>query len=276
MENKVPDHQSIKIVQWNVLAKWASDTNAFPEVNPALLIFEYRFPLILKKIEEFGADIYTFEEVDFVKDLDIFFEDKGYNTLSYAKVSGQDSLYIAYNPEKLGIQEEKNFNFFEPENPEKKMNQVYKYIKFETLNCVNRKEFVLISTHLKAKAANYEIRAVQTSQILGKLKIENPKNLPTIILGDLNSDPEEDSISNIVKEGFKSALVDAEFSTTTYKIRSKKLFNRMIDYIFFKGEIEISKGIEVYKECLFQEGVGLPSDWMPSDHLPISATLKFV
>ena len=103
MENKVPDHQSIKIVQWNVLAKWASDTNAFPEVNPALLIFEYRFPLILKKIEEFGADIYTFEEVDFVKDLDIFFEDKGYNTLSYAKVSGQDSLYIAYNPEKIGI-----------------------------------------------------------------------------------------------------------------------------------------------------------------------------
>ena len=266
------ENETLKIVQWNVLAKWASDTDAFPEVKPSCLLFENRCPLIFKKIEELNADIYAFEEVDFVEDLATLFKSIGYTTLSNPKISGQDSLFIAYRTEKLKILKEENGNFFEPENPEKKMNQVYKLINFETLGEFP-KQFWLLSTHLKAKAANFEIRAVQTSQIVKRLETE--KNVPVIILGDLNADPEEEAIANILEAGFKSALVDAEFSTTTYKVRSKKLFNRMIDYIFLRGEIEVVKGVEVYKESMFEEGVGLPSDWMPSDHLPISATLKF-
>ena len=128
------------------------------------------------------------------------------------------------------------------------------------------KELIIYNTHFDhiGKVA----RENSASLILNHISKNNYQDKPTVVMGDLNANPDESPIkllSEQLEDSFKKLPIKDPIGTFSgFDLRSK-LSNR-IDYIFTK-EIKIIDYKHIDKK--------LPSGLWPSDHLPIFISIVF-
>jgi endonuclease/exonuclease/phosphatase family metal-dependent hydrolase len=167
-------------------------------------------------------------------------------------------------------------------------------------------EILIATTHLKAGKGveNEVVRNQQTNQLLRIVQEKQhqlQRQLPVVLLGDLNSDPREDDscVRNIAASnsdsdsggfGFRSAYDNDDNSGgvafTTLKVRGDKATKRTIDYIFYSSNDNNSNDDEtkapssVSLHCTHRlslpkehemEPTLLPGLKYPSDHFAIAA-----
>ncbi|SEG18189.1 endonuclease/exonuclease/phosphatase family protein [Sphingobacterium lactis] len=123
---------------------------------------------------------------------------------------------------------------------------------------VGNQQIMVINVHLEA--FDRDTRQIHSERVL-KLFQDYSQKFPTIIVGDFNSDPNEDesTIRSFFDQGIASAAVQGDINLFTYPADKPDV---RIDYIFYSPHFELLES-KVVKE------VG-----DISDHLPVYAKLK--
>lgn len=107
--------------------------------------------------------------------------------------------------------------------------------------------------------------------ILRKIKEINSENLPVVLMGDFNSEPESNPISILKSAMNDSKDVSVEESFGPYgtfnAFRYDTISSKRIDYIF----ISKSDNIQVEKQAVFNNSKDLR---YPSDHFPVYVELS--
>ena len=127
-------------------------------------------------------------------------------------------------------------------------------------------ELIIYNTHFDhiGKVA----REKSASIILNHISKNNYQDKPTVVMGDLNANPDESPIkllSEQLEDSYKKLPIKDPIGTFSGFDPRSKLSNR-IDYIFTK-EIKIIDYKHIDKK--------LPSGLWPSDHLPIFISIVF-
>lgn len=271
----------ISILQWNTLNSMLADAKGFPNVAPHILDFDNRKKLLEKEMEAFiadGVDFACFQEIN-RNDLDFFTQAmKGYDYQFKHKIKGFDGVLVFYKRDRFYLLETQQGIFVDPK--EKSMyGQVYQINLF---NIPKTDYYVmLVTTHLKAKAEFSAIRVDEMNQLFDRIR-ETKNNfrdrfgdkakLATVFCGDLNDEPQSDCVKLILEHKMKSVYEDADF--TTFKLR-EKLYKRVIDYIFYDGDVKYTGArLELPKDSAIGE-IGLPAEDYPSDHISLYAKFAF-
>ena len=129
---------------------------------------------------------------------------------------------------------------------------------------VSGKEFIFINTHLDH--VSDLARKMGLDVILDRMKDVNPKNLPMVMLGDLNAQYKNKCFDRI-KQEWKDARVEAKDSDDKYTFNGfGKTWNGTIDYIWYTG----------FKRCHNYKVIVRKYNHVPfiSDHYPIRADLE--
>jgi endonuclease/exonuclease/phosphatase family metal-dependent hydrolase len=146
-------------------------------------------------------------------------------------------------------------------------NRICTYARFKNMN--TKQQFWVFNTHFDhvGKVARTE----SPKLILKKIESLNSKNLPVILMGDFNLEPETKNI-----QLFYSYFNDSKSISETAPFGPEGTFNgfnfnepvtRRIDYIFVsKDDIKVKKYgvLSDSKDCKY-----------PSDHLPVMVFLSF-
>jgi len=158
---------------------------------------------------------------------------------------------------------------------------------------------VVAVTHLKAQKSetNEKIRCAQVEEIVTRVKEEltvvreafKTAAVPVLILGDFNADapPQTEGTHSAVRTllnsnvspndvpcSLKSAYEVDENFYTTWKTRGTSTTRRIIDYIFFGGNLSCRAHLAVPEPEELGEAK-LPSFRHPSDHMSIAAKFDF-
>ncbi len=137
------------------------------------------------------------------------------------------------------------------------------------------KQICIATTHLKAKHGYEQLRRDQGAWLLEHLEKATGKEMPLIVCGDFNADPNEPVISLFGSSSLGLKSVYKQFTDdgqeppyTTWKIRDKDVC-RTIDYMWYRGVSPKS-----VLELPTPEQVGenrLPGMHYPSDHISLAA-----
>jgi endonuclease/exonuclease/phosphatase family metal-dependent hydrolase len=187
------------------------------------------------------------------------------------KTKGEYSA-IFYNTSKFELLEESTFWLSEtPNSPSKGWDasfpRVCTYVKLKEKQ--SEKEFWVFNTHFDHEGD--EAREKSTDLILKKIA-DITKDLPVVLMGDLNLEPETEPIKKIAgqmndsKEVAQIVSFGPEGTFNGY--RFDEPVERRIDYIF------TSKGnVEVLKYGVLSDSKDLK---YPADHLPVIVKIKFL
>ena len=178
---------------------------------------------------------------------------------------------IFYNTSNLNLIENKTFWLSEtPETPSKgwdaALNRICTYALFESK--VSSEKFFVFNTHFDHLGE----KARTNSAILIGQKITeiNHNNLPVILMGDFNCEPNSKPIEELkksLKDGLLISPTELHGPTGTFSgFDINAPLDRRIDYIFVNG-LEVKKYAHV--DSKIDNG-----NW-PSDHLPIFIKLQF-
>ena len=196
---------------------------------------------------------------------------KDYNYIGEGRNGGNSGEYSAiyFKNEKISLKEEETFWLSEtPRVPsigwDAAINRIVTLGVFYIKN--SKKELIVYNTHFDhiGKVA----REKSASVILNHISKNNYQDKPTVVMGDLNANPDESPIkllSEQLEDSFKKLPVKDPIGTFSGFDPRSKLSNR-IDYIFTK-EIKIIDYKHIDKR--------LPSGLWPSDHLPIFISIDF-
>lgn len=128
----------------------------------------------------------------------------------------------------------------------------------------SKKEFFFVTTHLDHKGQMAREKGM--ALILDTLKVLNPKNLPCIIVGDLNATLDNPALERITKE-MKGARETAVSSDQKYAFNGfGKSWTGNIDHIFYKGFRKCGNFKVICRKYLHINYI--------SDHYPIMADLE--
>ena len=126
------------------------------------------------------------------------------------------------------------------------------------------KEFFFVTTHLDHRGQ--EAREKGMDLILDTLKVLNPKNLPCILVGDLNALLDNPAIARVSKE-MKNAQETAASTDPRYTFNGYgKSWTGIIDYIWYKGPRKCTQFQVVTRKYLHIPYI--------SDHYPIWADFE--
>ena len=160
-----------------------------------------------------------------------------------------------------------------------------------------KKSIIVAVTHLKAKMSitNECIRHRQVEELLQCVELvadqvkrnDGVDQVPTVIAGDFNSEPpchvnaKDSCIGTMIKQkGCETGFVCAYGADppgdlyTTWKTRGPKTEKRIIDYIFYRGNLDCKATLDVPSGEELEEAK-LPGRRYPSDHLMIAAKFRF-
>lgn len=196
----------------------------------------------------------------------------GYEYVGEGRDGGQKGEFSAifFDTEKFEKLEEGTFWLSEtPTTPSKGWDASYPrvctYAKFR--NVQNEKEFWVFNTHFDHMGT--EARTNSSRMILKKMEEINQQDLPIILMGDLNLEPETEEVKFLSENMEDSKTVanlifGPEGTFNAYEFHEP--VTRRIDYIF------LSKGdFEVKKYAVLSDSKDLK---YPSDHLPVLVELK--
>lgn len=253
------DPPDLKIMTWNMLADQLAHN--FPAVDPDCLKWDNRKNLIIDEINRIGCDILLMQELDHYSDfLQPFMREKGFESIFQQKGGWhRDGSAIFYKTEKFTVLDTYSINFPGA--------QFAIGLKLQ----MDDRVFYVFTTHLKAKKEFDDQRVAQIKVLFDF--IQTLDRLPLIIGGDFNSIPGSNAYTCLINNpfGLRSVYQDhAQFTTIKYR---KTLEVKIEDYIWYNGFQIIS-----YLGLPSQDEIGpngLPSQYYPSDHLSLAASMRF-
>lgn len=236
--------------------------------------WENRKDWMIGQIEFYGPDIFGVQETmpNQMKDMDSLME--SYDFIGVGRDDGKNKgeySAIFYNNKKFKILE--SSTFWLSQTPEKVSmgwdaanNRVCTYALFE--NVKTKEKFWVFNTHFDHVGTTARLNS--TKLILKRIAEITDNNLPIILMGDFNLEPESENIQLI-----KTILEDAKEMSLTIPFGPMGTFNnfefdkpvtRRIDYIF------VSKNnIQVDKYAVLSDNKDLK---YPSDHLPVYVEIQ--
>lgn len=212
---------------------------------------------LLEQLEHFKANLSGFEYVGVGRDdgkeagefTAIFYDTDKF------KVLEEDTFWLSETPEKVSV------------GWDAALPRVCTYAKLSDKN--SGENFWVFNTHFDH--IGEKARQESAKLILEKIEELNSENLPVILMGDFNLEPETESIKMLA-----SAMNDSREVSTKVSFGPEGTFNgfefhepasRRIDYIFTsKGDIEVLKYGVLTDSKDFK---------FPSDHFPVFVEMKF-
>ncbi|NAS12421.1 endonuclease/exonuclease/phosphatase family protein [Poritiphilus flavus] len=179
---------------------------------------------------------------------------------------------IFYNTEKLELLKGETFWLSEtPESPSKgwdaALNRVCTYGLFRTKK--DQKKFYVFNTHFDH--IGEEARSQSVYLILKKIDEINKEDLPVVVMGDLNLEPDHPAIQHLASKMKDTHQLAKEFSFgpegTFSGFEVDGTVSRRIDYIFISQQ-----GFELMRYAILSH---TQNGRYPSDHLPVYAELSF-
>jgi len=252
--------QTLKVITYNIRLDVDSDgANAW----------SFRKDYFTSQIQFYNPDIFGVQEAKPNQVVDISKALLEYNNVGIGRdgIGQGESSNIFYKKEKFIVKESNTFWLSETPNTISKgwdaaYNRVCTYALFKDLK--TKKLFWVFNTHLDHIGEQARTKGIEL--ILSKIKELNTKNYPVILMGDLNSEPQEDRIILLKKEMDDTRAVSIEKpfgpSGTFNNFKHNEPVTRLIDYIF------ISKNsiFKVKKYAVLSDSKDLK---YPSDHLPV-------
>eukprot|EP00210_Caulerpa_lentillifera_P002961 g2827.t1 len=284
-----------KVLQWNVLADGLAQNGNFTNVPSEVLEWNRRWPLILSEIQEADADVICLQEVNKYDD---FFrpalEKAGYQSYYLPKLNSpatkygapRDGCAVFYKSSRFQLKQEPLGKAYISRDGSL-MNQGF--IILSLVDSTQNREFILATTHLKAKNGieEEETRIHQVNQLLNELNelrsesYTNGSTIPVIVCGDFNAEPNAESVHIMRKNypfnfvnlwDFKTNTPDEKSVITTFKWRDCGLAKRVIDYVWFTtcDELELIERWSMLSDEQIGEN-GLPAQKYGSDHVALCA-----
>ncbi|BFZ15233.1 hypothetical protein BsWGS_18272 [Bradybaena similaris] len=288
----------LRVMQWNLLAQGlCQSSDGFVLCPPGALDYQYRQYRIIEELLSYSADIYCLEEVDNYAFIEshlgklgfkgCFFPKPDSPCLYQANNFGPDGCAVFWCEAKLRLLKQENVILCD--DRKKETNQVALMCMFKGLTGhMKDKEFLCVATHLKSKLGYDELR-YQQGKFLEDFLRKKAAEIPLIICGDFNADPQSKAVSVIKASDLQ--LVSAytllsdegnEPAYTTWKVRAGRRGKastevcHTIDYLFFSGkQFQIVQLLRLPTPEEIGPGF-LPSYSYPSDHISLVADLKFV
>ena len=160
------------ILQWNILCTKISNEFYFPKTEKKFLSWSYRKMLIKDILEIEKPDILTLQEIDnfddFKKDILDNLKIK-YNGEFHLKPDGEMGIYVGINPEKFIIINKNKEILPGSDDDDENIYSNYIFIIYEIKEIKSDNIFYLITTHLKSKLHNENIRLIQIEDIISYL-----------------------------------------------------------------------------------------------------------
>ncbi|MBZ9730169.1 endonuclease/exonuclease/phosphatase family protein [Salegentibacter sp. JZCK2] len=257
--------QEVKVMSYNI--KFANETDGANS-------WSKRKDHITNQIKFYEPEIFGVQEALLSQLKHFKAEVDNYKYVGVGRDDGKEAgefSAIFYNSEEFEVLEENTF--WLSETPEKisvgwdaAMERVCTYAKFKEKN--SGKTFWVFNTHFDH--VGVKARENSAKLIWEKISELNNENLPVILMGDLNLEPETSAIQFLAKKMNDSktiAKLDFGPEGTFNGYNFKESVTRRIDYIF------TSKGdIEVKKYAILSDSKDLR---YPSDHLPVFINIEF-
>ena len=258
--------QSITVMSYNIRLDVASDS---------LNRWDNRKDFLIGQLNFYEPEIFGIQEGLLHQLEEIKKGMAGYNYIGKGREDGfknGEFSAIFYNTEKLEVLEENTFWLSEtPEIPSKGWDAAIKRVCTYGLFKIKGRaqNFWVFNTHFDH--IGEEARKESVFLIIEKIQELNKQDLPVILTGDLNLEPDHPSILLL-----SSAMQDSNILAGEEAFGPEGTFNgfnfsepitRRIDYIF------ISKtGFQLLKYAILSDSKDLR---YPSDHFPVLAKLSF-
>jgi endonuclease/exonuclease/phosphatase family metal-dependent hydrolase len=259
----VSSQNMLSVLTWNALNNCYAtpDIRGFPFVDEKVLKKEHRLPRIIEILMKGDYDVICLQEADLIFEIVAEVASK-YNCYIH---STENDLAILYKKELLCL--EQRVVMFKDACSDPSMSQYFLSVILSKLDPTQPyKEHIVtvVTTHLKAKEGNEEIRRRQIEALLDDVaETRVHSHFPLIIAGDFNEIIDNPASLEMVSRDFSNAYE----GFTTVKKR-EDLIKRQIDYIWHRNVNIVSSqrlGPEEIPDC------GLPSVEWPSDHLALVA-----
>lgn len=257
-------NQNLKVMTYNIRLNVASDgENAWPN----------RKDFLSSQVLFYSPDIMGVQEALPNQMTDLKNALKGYNAIGLGRDGGNEGEHSAifYNTKKVKVENETTFWLSNTPNEVSKgwdaaLPRVCTYGLFTILGS-NQKVWVF-NTHLDHIGEQARLESMKL--IVKKIKEVNTSNLPAIVMGDFNLEPDSEAVTMLKKYMNDSReLAKIKFgSTGTFNaFKFHEPVNQRIDYIM----VSKSDKIEVEKYGVLSSNIDLK---YPSDHFPVLVEFK--
>lgn len=256
--------QEIQVMTYNV--KYANE-------NDGENSWSKRKQFITNQLNFYEPDIMGLQEVLFSQIQHFTSEIGGYNFVGKAREDGKQKgefTAILFKNEKFELIED--HTFWLSETPGKvstgwdaALPRVCTYALFRDKN--TGKKFWFFNSHFDHVGT--EARTESARLILKKIEEVNTENLPVVLTGDFNLEPESEGIKLIsekLKDSRNTANTVFGSEGTFNGYQFDKPASRRIDYIF------VNESVEVKKYAVLTDSKEMK---YPSDHFPVITILEF-
>ncbi|KAJ3002150.1 UNVERIFIED_CONTAM: hypothetical protein HDU68_006431, partial [Siphonaria sp. JEL0065] len=255
---------------------------------------------ILEHLIELDPDVICLEELDaphFTQFLEPTLGSIGYKGIYQQKPGSLDGCALFARTVKFGIESFRSVRYLavSKEQPLSEsdgsfvvpQNQVA--ILADLVHVDSGRRLVVVVTHLKAEksALGESIRLQEAQSLLKELSTEfqDDRDFPIVIGADLNATPTSQEYAAQVYPfieqhplGLKSAYVngkgaEGEPEYTTWKVRKGKESKHVIDYVFYRGALEVVSVLNMPEDV---DEDRIPSFRYPSDHFALIVEFEWI
>ncbi|MEO5776785.1 MAG: endonuclease/exonuclease/phosphatase family protein [Flavobacterium sp.] len=258
--------QNLKLMTYNIRLDLASDgENSWPN----------RKEYFCSQLAFYEPDVFGIQEAlpHQVTDIATLLPKYNYAGIGRDGVGKGESSNIFFKKDRFEILQENTFWLSETPDVISKgwdamLNRVCTYVLLKDKK--TKQTFWVFNTHLDHIGELARTNSIQL--ILTKIKTLNTKNYPVFFMGDFNSEPTEERITNLKKEMLDSRDISEEKpfgpSGTLNAFKHNEAVTKRIDYIFLSKD----NPFKVKKYAVLSDSKDLK---YPSDHLPVYVELGF-
>jgi mRNA deadenylase 3'-5' endonuclease subunit Ccr4 len=258
---------SFRLTSYNVLAESYATKKLYPRVDPELMRWSRRAPVIVARVVALAPDIACLQEVDATAwpGLEAAFAAQGWNGVFAAKAAGRpDGCALLYREGALRLVASEALHYDDGDDGAAASGHLSLIATFETVTGPVR----IANTHLRWQAATARAEAHigfrQARELLDRCDAMTPPAFATVVCGDLNAPPESDIASLFRARGFSDAYEPEPQPTCSPHRRATR-----IDFIFSTSSLRATPE----PIPAIDGDTLLPSAAEPSDHLPITVRL---
>lgn len=258
----MPAASAFSLVSWNVLATAYIRASYYPNTEERFLDAQWRVPAIVNRARTFDADLLCFQEVE-----PAVFEAlrSGLAELSYVGAYAQkkdkpDGCATFFRVDRFSMIESRRIEYRDGSG------HIAQLVTFDHGGA----RIAVVNTHLKwdqpgtPPALQYGFR--QTSEIIVALQSDVAAHTAQIVCGDFNVTPDSDVVHAFRAAGFS----DVHRDLTEIATCNSNGVAKLIDYIFARGAVRATP----VRPVAIAGTTPLPSDEVPSDHVPLEARFE--
>ena len=290
---------TFSIMSYNILAECNLIDNGQYRHSPSwALPVQYRLNNIVKEIETYNPDIVCLQEVDHADEISEALYKKGYSSEFHARggrfPEGCQTLFKSEKFKLVHVEKLRFNQMIEEYGVNKrdfKRSNVAQLLVLE-LDGYNN-SIIVGNTHLYWDPSFEYVKLAQAHFLMhsiDNLKKKQKKDYPVVVCGDFNSKPDS-RVYELIKRGLpkerakrkdillhthQTPLVSAYESIGDPYTNFASVFNGTLDYIFYSNSsLSVTSLLEEVNADSppLQKYKYAPNPIMPSDHIPIMATL---